>query len=380
MSYWRPADAAAVERARRICSRPSTSFHEQAVARVLTEWADGSGIPWRRDAWGNLHVGPAQPRGGRAARGRALLFTAHMDHPGFVVSRSRGRRAVCRWFGGVSASYFKGSAVRVERWAGDRILERIRGRITRTERGEGGRVGTLRVLFDAPVHPGEIGTWDVVSFRRSGRHLWTRAADDLMGCAAITLALDRIRTIRGAAPVGAIFTRAEEVGLVGATALAREGGIPRHALVIVLETSKEIPRARQGMGPVVRVGDLRSVFDPGASHFLHATAQRLAAENRSFRYQRCLMDGGTCEASSFGLFGSTAGALALPLVNYHNMGPRKIAAERIDLDDLRGVVALLAAAAVEAARLPSRGPLPPGDSDGLLKSYRRHRRALGPRP
>jgi endoglucanase len=306
-----------------------------------------------------------------------------MDHPGFVVERASGLSASCRWLGGVAPSYFRGAGVRIERWDGARIVQRITGTVGATKLNARGRVESMTVRFREPVKRGEIGSWDVVSFRKRGKHLLIRAADDLMGCAAISSAMDRIGRLRAAPPVKAVFTRAEEVGLVGATALARAGDLPRNSLVIVLETSKELPRARQGEGPVLRVGDLRSVFDPGVSHFLHEAAKKQAASDPSFRYQRCLMDGGTCEASSFGLFGYKVGALALPLRNYHNMGPKKIAPEKIHLDDLSGMVDLLTAAVRLASRLPARGDLPAGDGSGLLKGLRTYRRDLArpfPRP
>lgn len=364
--------SAVVQRARLICSRPTVSFHEDAVRNILRAWAGERGFSCRSDRWGNLHVGPVPPKG----RGRPLVFTAHMDHPGFLVEGTRAGRSRCRFLGGVKPSYFRGAKVCVERWEDGKVRHKIRGRVLATKLNKRGRVESMQVLFDEPVVKGEIGTWDVPTFRRSGDVLWTRAADDLMGCAAISLALDRISKLPVSAPVRAVFTCAEEVGLVGATALAKAGGLPRGALVIVLETSKELPRARQGGGPVLRVGDIRSTFDPGVNHFLHETAKSLSSDHKSFRYQRCLMDGGTCEASSFGLFGYRVGALALPLRNYHNMGPKRVAAERIHLEDLRGMVTLLAGAAREAAKLPARGELPAGDVGGLLASLKLYRRDL----
>jgi endoglucanase len=299
-----------------------------------------------------------------------------MDHPGFVVETTAGRRSHCRWFGGVKPPYFRGAKVRIERWEGSKVRNSIRGKILSTRLNKRGRVESMRVLFDKPVEMGEIGTWDVPSFRKAGDVLWTRAADDLMGCTAICLAMDQISKLNASAPVRAVFTCAEEVGLVGATALAQSGLLPRSALVIVLETSKELPRARQGEGPVLRVGDIRSTFDPGVNHFLHEAAKTLAKSDKSFRYQRCLMDGGTCEASSFGLFGYRVGALALPLRNYHNMGRKKVAAERIHLGDVRGMVKLLTEAAREATKLPGRGELPAGELGGLISSLKLYKKDL----
>ncbi|MBU1702480.1 MAG: hypothetical protein KJ970_06580 [Candidatus Eisenbacteria bacterium] len=361
-----------IERARRICSPPTTSFYEEGVAQVLLAWAAEIGLPRRIDEWGNLHVGPAPGR----TKGRTLILTAHMDHPGFVVESVRGRRARCRWFGGVLPDYFDGAIVRIERWSAGRKVKSIRGRITSKSLNERGRVASIRVLFDEAVHAGEIGCWDLPSFRRVGNHLFARAADDLMGCVAITLAMDAIAKLKRRAPVRAIFTRAEEVGFAGATTLALSDLLPREALIIVMETSKELPRALQGRGPVLRVGDRMTLYDPGVAHFLHKTAESLSASDRRFKFQRCLMDGGACEATAFGLLGARTGAFALPLRHYHNMSRTRLAPEMVHLEDLRGLVTLLTAIAGEAAGLPVRGSLPAGEVRQILKIASEYRKDL----
>jgi hypothetical protein len=89
--------------------------------------------------------------------------------------------------------------------------------------------------------------------------------------------------------------------------------------------------------------------------------------------QRALLDGGTCEASTFVVHGWSATAIALPNVGYHNRGADgRVAAEVVRLDDLRSAVALL----VEAARAvaedlreawwASAGPVP-AEVKGLLR-------------
>ncbi|MDM7916163.1 MAG: M1 family aminopeptidase, partial [Candidatus Eisenbacteria bacterium] len=162
--------------------------------------------------------------------------------------------------------------------------------------------------------------------------------------------------------VWGVFTRAEEEGLLGACILAEEGTLSKETAIVSLETSKELPCGRMGMGPIVRVGDRRSVFDPGISRALQETADALtkdandakgakaAKAAKGFRYQRGLMDGGVCEATAFQAFGYAAGALALPLGNYHNMGAEnRIAPEVVHRDDLWNLCRLLAPSAVKIA-------------------------------
>ena len=66
-----------------------------------------------------------------------------------------------------------------------------------------------------------------------------------------------------------------------------------------------------------------------------------AGADRPFRYQRKLMDGGTCEATVLTRVGYGVGAVALPLKNYHNAGRNGLRPEIIDLDDAVWLVELL---------------------------------------
>ena len=64
--------------------------------------------------------------------------------------------------------------------------------------------------------------------------------------------------------------------------------------------------------------------------------------------QRCLMDGGSCEATAFVGFGFRAGGLCLPLGNYHNIGPgQRPRAEYVSVSDLEQLVTLTVTAASE---------------------------------
>lgn len=126
--------------------------------------------------------------------------------------------------------------------------------------------------------------------------------------------------------------------------------------MLSLETSRALPHAPMGGGVIVRVGDARSLFDAPLMHALHAEAKALAAADRKFRFQRRLMDGGSCEATAFCSAGYRAGGLCVPLGNYHNMkgldgGPKGIAAEEVRVSDFDTEVDLLVRLATDAARL-----------------------------
>jgi putative aminopeptidase FrvX len=134
--------------------------------------------------------------------------------------------------------------------------------------------------------------------------------------------------------IAGVFTRAEEIGFIGAIHLAKSKLLPPEATIISLETSKEIAPAKMGDGPIVRVGDRSSIFDPGTTDFFVEVAKR-----EKLAFQRCLMSGGTCEATAFQLYGYRSGALCIALGNYHNCTPDdRIDAEFIDLRDLDGLI------------------------------------------
>ena len=328
-----------LQRLRTILSLPTAPFREGAVVAFLHRWAEDCGLAFARDQAGNVLI-RLRPGGGG---GPTWVFTAHMDHPGFVTTAQRGRSVWAEFRGSVSREYFAGSAVRLLAPAG-----KVAAVVATARRRP--PVGWLhcRLDLDAPadVPPGTVGLWDVPAFRRRGRRLHALACDDLAGVAAVVCALDEIVARRVDADVIGLLTRAEEAGFVGALAACRLDTIPRGALVVGIETSKAQPAAPVGKGAVIRVGDHARTFDPSLTAHLSAVADALTRRRPALQFTRQLMPGGTCESTVYCAFGHQAAALALPLGNYHNMSPRgRIAAEQIDLGDFASLVGLLVALA-----------------------------------
>lgn len=326
--------------ARLLAATPTVSYREHLVMAHLRRELDRSEIPHACDRWGNLI---ARYRG-RRPRGRTVAFVAHTDHPGLIVTASDGRRAIGRWLGGVEPRYFAGAKARVETPHGP-----VRGRVRKIDLGPTGRVVGVELDLRRSVPIGSIGGWDLTPFSLSGDRLRTKSADDLLGCAAILTLLKDLSSRRPPIEVWGVFTRAEEVGLFGACAVAEDRALPPGTAVVSIETSRELPCGRLGCGPIVRVGDRMSIFDPEVGHALKEAAQDVQATTPGFRWQRGLMDGGTCEATPFQAFGYATGAIALPLGNYHNMGKRGIAPEIVHRDDLVNLARLLPTAAAKVA-------------------------------
>ena len=133
---------------------------------------------------------------------------------------------------------------------------------------------------------------------------------------------------------------------MGARLMAEAGTLPKDTLVISAESSRALPGAEMGEGPVIRVGDAGYTFTADAESVLIRAREALKERDSGFKCQRQLMSGGTCEASAFAVFGYQTTGIAFPLGNYHNGAPEgRIEAEYIHVDDYLGGVDLLTEAA-----------------------------------
>ena len=114
-------------------------------------------------------------------------------------------------------------------------------------------------------------------------------------------------------PIAVLLTRGEEEGFIGAIAAVLK---PMLLLdtdrLVVIECSAAQSYAPQGAGCVVRIGDRTSVFNSSLSYFLTQQANDLSKNDSSFKYQRALMPGGTCEATVYDAFGYIAGSICIP--------------------------------------------------------------------
>lgn len=298
---------------------------------------------------------------GRRRIDRPVCLTAHTDHPGFVAERMIGKRRLrAQWRGGVPPEYFRDSAVRffVD---GDWVRGTVRS-VKTVKRFGRTRVETATVDVPADVPTGSIGMWDFPDPRMRGTRTYARGCDDLAGVAGMLCAIDELTRQTASCDAYFLFTRAEEVGFVGAMAAARLRTIPPKCYVVGIETSSQLPSARTGDGPILRVGDRASTFSHEATAYCHQIARDLAAAHSTFRFQRKLMDGGTCESSAYCALGYEATGICLALGNYHNIDAKqqKLAPEYIDVRDLANAVKWF----VELARAPR----PYTGRDALLQS------------
>lgn len=357
---------------------PSAAGREGRVVAWLDRWiAERPDLAAERDRAGNITVRFAdEPRADSP-----LYFTAHLDHPAFVVERAVSPSVVEIAFrGGVMDDYFDSARVVLY----DKDDGRYRGRIVERVDGSTPRFKHYLCELDRDcesLHPGDVGTWDLpdadIADVDGVECVRTLACDDLAAAAAALGAFDELRRLREAGEtsgdVRLLFTRAEEVGFIGAIAACREPSLEPAARLIALENSRSFPDSPIGGGPIVRVGDRVTVFSPEMTAAVAAVAEKVAggpaqpvasqklSDMPSWRWQRKLMAGGACEASVFCAFGHASTCVCLPLGNYHNMAdlaavqagsnqsPPEPGREYIAVRDYHGLVDLLLACATDLA-------------------------------
>ncbi len=351
------SDERALELLQELGSRPAAPFFEHGPSSYIWELLAHLEVEASHDAYGNIlahyeHSTPSsQP---------PIALVAHMDHPGFEVIKVSAGRVVARALGGVpAASLEKPTPVLVLPPDGRRLQARTAPYVETppgSPEGEPDRLVELHLDADVELIPPLPVVFDLPDFALDGDTIRMRALDDLAGCASILAALERITTAGASVDLYAVFTRAEETGLLGARLLAEAGTLPRDTLMVSVEASAVIPGVAQGEGPVIRTGDASYTFDADAEQVLITARQRLKERDPDFKTQRHLMSGGTCEATAFAVFGYRTTGVAFPLGNYHNATTRiadpdgGVDAEYIHLSDFLAGIELLEEAAKSVAQ------------------------------
>lgn len=384
MSKGVTAASDAVRYALELADLPTAAGRERRVIAWIERWvAERPGLSLTRDAHGNLTVSIA----GAPTDRPSVYLTAHLDHPAFVVERVIGP--------GTVELAFRGGVM-------DRYFERARVEL---HPSEGAAVEGVLVERDGPQEPfkrfvcelddeapgatvGDVARWALPAGAVEGGRLRVAICDDLAAAAAALAAMDNVLAKHAAGEtiedLRLLFTRAEEIGFIGAIGASTNNSIPRDARLICLENSRASDDAPIGGGPIVRVGDRISTFSPALTAAIAKRAEEVFGGPATPRatqtnadagaWQRKLMAGGACEASVFCAHGFEATCVCLPLGNYHNMGEldavqagafegtAPIMREEVAVSDLDGMVALLTACGTS---LPAGG----GFNDRLAKLW-----------
>lgn len=321
-----------------ILNTPTGPFYEDHVASFVAETVRGTRLTMSTDTFGNILV--RRPSVGR--NNLRIGFMAHMDHPAFEVIEQLEGAVRVAWHGGVDAEYFPQARVRFHSPGNP-----CTGEIREVELEEArNRVKTAVVACDSPPSVGTLATWELPPVEVTNGVLRAPAVDDVAGCGLLLALLLELGDRPLETEVWTLFTRAEEVGFVGAIGLARSGRLPVSTPVVSVEMSKATAGVTQGMGPVIRLGDRSSIFDAMFVLFMKDVASDLKGRIEGFKYQQAMMEGGSCEATALNLFGYRTAGLAVPLTNYHNQrpsgpsGPFVIDSEEIAINDFANAVDL----------------------------------------
>lgn len=379
-----------IQHLKRLLSLPTAPYREHFVKAYCAEFLGIHAVPFFEDAIGNLVVGfssyehykKALRQDAQVSKGEPLkMVIAHMDHPGFHGAKwLSSNRLEILWHGG---SPVKNLIEQKMWWAmnADPMAVKRQARIKkvvlnhkknslkravielesppwqRPSKNTGHYSATsshsVRERARSQIRPGPREIFGAFAFKapvwQQGQCLYTGGADDIIGvfsilsCAA-SLWSNRSKLSGARKNFVGLLSRAEEVGFIG-TLGHFEKVLPknrkRELMVLSLEASRTLPGALIGSGPVLRLGDRFSIFD---SHYSHALLQTAKSALGS-RYQRRIMDGGTCEATPAIAYGHRAVGISVPLGNYHNiccegapgarakMGP---APEFVDIRDVEG--------------------------------------------
>jgi len=352
-----------------ILSQPTAPFREKQVLATITQELKKFSVPYFEDPLGNLILGVSNKSEyiqliKKKTAEPVRLFMAHLDHPGFHGMQWKEQTQLeVQWHGGTPTQHLENAKV----WLADELGTVAHGVIQSatllpSRRAMDTARITLTETLRSPWQPkNRIPKKLYGGFRfrapywRKGELIYAQAADDLVGAFAIVwlaLALNKPKNkskkIRERVPFLGLLTRAEEVGFVGAIGhfqLDWLSKAQRPVVCISLETSRTLAGAEIGKGPIVRLGDKTTVFNPNAVKVLSDLAQQLLPE----KHQRRIMDGGSCEATAATAFGYTSLGISIALGNYHNqnfeggpdcMGPGGPAPEFVHLQDIQGMLTL----------------------------------------
>ena len=196
-----------------LANLPTASGLEHEVIDWVRTWVERRpDLKLTEDSGGNILI----TRKGRRRRD-PVLAVAHMDHPAFVVTGVTGREADFEFRGGVRAEYF--DQARVDFVTGPAESAQV------STYESAGRSGVIEVRRGPMPRPGDIARWHFASRSPKEGRLSAPACDDLAGCAAALVALDRAREGEELNHFGVLLTRAEEMGFIGAIHAAKS---PQH--------------------------------------------------------------------------------------------------------------------------------------------------------
>jgi len=228
----------------KLTSIPTAAGREHRIINWINHWlASRRNLSVRRDRYGNIMI---RIKGRRSPR--PLFFTAHLDHPAFVVTRILDSCNVKLEFrGGVKPEYFTDGRINLHD-SGDR---KHSAKIIAHQKGTFFRQIAARLTRPTDsLGVDDIATWNLKPAFVRGKRIYAPACDDLAAAAAALAAIDELRkSSSSAGDVRILFTRAEEVGFVGAILASENGFIPRSAASLRSRIPEPFPIHPSALAP-----------------------------------------------------------------------------------------------------------------------------------
>jgi putative aminopeptidase FrvX len=326
------------------------SGHEAAVRDTIKDQLPRWAKPETDDS-GNLvlRLGSASP----GAKTPRILVVAHMDEIGFEVkSIAKDGRLEVEWLGGGEDRYFAGHAALVHssNTTHPAVMELPNSWDQPGFQWPAGPKSALRVDVGAraPEEVAQLGIQpgDWVTIPKKYRQLvGTRANgrsfDDRVGCAALVSAVWALGPNLKDRDVTLVWSTGEEIGLVGAAALAKrlaaEGRVPEYVFAVDTFVSSDSPLESKrfadapiGKGFVIRAVDSSNIVPRDLVEKLIGLARR-----NQIPVQYGVTGGGN-DGSAFVRYGSVDIALGWPLRYSHSPG------ELIDTRDVEALAHIIA--------------------------------------
>ncbi len=329
---------------KKLCALEGVSGREDAVRAFILQTLDA--LPTEKtvrcDALGNVLVDLV----GRQRANQKLLFAAHMDEVGFIITGA-DENGFLRFatVGGVDAAVYYGRRVRVNGHTGV-IGGKAKHLCSKDELSKLPESAALRIDVGASTreeaeklaHPGDVAVFDSGFYRMEGGLVKGRAIDDRAGCALLLALAEQTP----AYDMTLAFTVQEEIGLRGAKTAAF-GIQPDIAVVVDATTAADTAGVaadkqvcRVGGGAVISFMDKRTLYDAGLYRRILALADK-----KSLRVQSKSMVAGGNDAGAIHLAGRGARVAAVSLPCRYIHSPSCVLSRR-DMEDTLALLRLLA--------------------------------------
>lgn len=306
-----------------LCSLDGISGREEDVRQFVLEKLNESSTPKdiTVDAMGNILV----HLHGKEKAAKKVLFDAHMDEVGFLITHINGDGTLCfNTVGGIDKKVLFGQRVRIGNVHGviggkavHQCAKDEKSVIPATNNLTIDIGATSREEAQALVEIGQGGTFAAGLQEWQNGVVVGKAIDDRVGCALLL----SIASKQPERDIWLSFSVQEEVGLRGAKAVAMAVK-PEIAVAIDATTAGDVAGSnekncvcRVGEGPVVSFADGATLYDQELYHAIRALAQ----DNGIATQTKNRIAGGNNGASlQRGYKGARTAAVSLPCRYIHS--------------------------------------------------------------